>query len=38
MGAGVLKEIREAWSAWLDESRIRLARPDALLPLATSDC
>ena len=35
MGAGVLKEIREAWSAWLDESRIRLARPDALLPLAT---
>lgn len=34
MGAGVLKEIREAWSAWLDESRIRLARPDALLPLA----
>jgi len=34
MGAGVLKEIREAWSAWLDESRIRLSRPDALLPLA----
>lgn len=34
MGVGVLKEIREACSAWLDESRIRLARPDALLPLA----
>ena len=34
MGAGVLKEIREAFSAWLDESRIRMARPDALLPLA----
>ena len=34
MGAGVLKGIREAFSAWLDESRIRMARPDALLPLA----
>jgi len=28
------RDIRAAWSEGLDESRIRLARPDALLPLA----
>jgi CIC family chloride channel protein len=28
------RRLRSAWSHWLDESRIRLARPDALLQLA----
>ena len=29
-----LQQIRDGWSKQLDESRIRLARPDALVPLA----
>ena len=29
-----LQQIRAGWSEQLDESRIRLARPDALVPLA----
>ena len=29
-----LQQIRNRWSQQLDESRIRLARPDALVPLA----
>lgn len=34
MQSELLNRIRRYWGEWLDESRIRLARPDALLQLA----
>lgn len=34
MKTGLAQRLRERWSEHLDETRIRLARPDALIPLA----